>query len=409
MFYYINKYDILFVSVTCEVTVYNQDQTILYMKRLFLILLVVCFGIPLSLKGQVLNDSLSQRHKCVSADSLVYYHFVPGVNMFYAQYRENKKNLKDFSEFLFKNLERIKTGEAVVKVEGYCASSGNKKATRTLLKTRSNRVKSYFIEHVGLNEDHFQTINRDTACCQGKNVVRLTYLLTKQTASPAVEELSQVIPPTETPTTAPPTTETPPAEAPTTEMLFQEKNGSAAGSSKVLFALKTNLLYDLALTPNIEVEVPIGRRWSINAEYQYGWWHRKDNTFCWQIEAGGLEGRYWLGNRQERPVLSGWFVGLFAGGGMYDFQLEKDAGYQGEFYIMMGASAGYVKPIGRNLHLEFSAGVGALVTDYRHYHVINDELIKQGLSMKYKAFLPIKAKVSLVWLLHGKNKKGTVR
>lgn len=177
-----------------------------------------------------------------------------------------------------------------------------------------------------------------------------------------------------------------------------------ATERKTLFAVKTNMLYDLALTPNLELEVPIGSRWSVNAEYQYGWWLKK-NTFCWQIESGGLEGRYWLGDRQKHPVLGGWFVGLFAGGGIYDFQLKKDQGYQGEFYIMMGASGGYTTSIARNLNLEFSLGVGALVTDYRHYHVIDNELIKQGVDMKYKALLPLKAKVSLVWLIKGKGGK----
>ena len=31
-------------------------------------------------------------------------------------------------------------------------------------------------------------------------------------------------------------------------------------------ALKTNLLFDLALMPNIEAEVPIGNRWSVNVK-----------------------------------------------------------------------------------------------------------------------------------------------
>lgn len=59
-----------------------------------------------------------------------------------------------------------------------------------------------------------------------------------------------------------------------------------------LFALKTNLLFDLALTPNIELEVPIGKRWSVNGEFMRGWWLNKSNTFCWQVESFGLEGRY---------------------------------------------------------------------------------------------------------------------
>ncbi|MFR5958536.1 MAG: DUF3575 domain-containing protein [Bacteroides stercoris] len=39
-----------------------------------------------------------------------------------------------------------------------------------------------------------------------------------------------------------------------------------------LFALKTNLLFDVALIPNFEIEIPIGRHWSVNGEYMFPWW-----------------------------------------------------------------------------------------------------------------------------------------
>ncbi|MDR1884388.1 MAG: DUF3575 domain-containing protein [Prevotella sp.] len=175
-----------------------------------------------------------------------------------------------------------------------------------------------------------------------------------------------------------------------------------------LFAVKTNMLYDLALTPNLEIEVPIGKRWSLNTEFQRGWWKR-DDTFCWQIEAAGLEGRYWFGERDKKRVLTGWFAGVFAGGGFYDFQFKRDEGYQGEFYVMTGLSGGYAKQIRRDWSLEFSFGTGYITMDYKHYRVTGHELIAQGPVMRYKAaFLPLKAKISLVCLLH-RNKKGGIR
>ena len=45
-----------------------------------------------------------------------------------------------------------------------------------------------------------------------------------------------------------------------------------AKNKRPLFALKTNLLFDVAMMPNIEIEVPIGKRWSINGEYMFPWW-----------------------------------------------------------------------------------------------------------------------------------------
>lgn len=186
----------------------------------------------------------------------------------------------------------------------------------------------------------------------------------------------------------------------------QENSLPADTSRPVLLALKTNLLFDLALTPNLELEVPIGKRWSVNAEGMGAWWLRNNNSFCWQIEAGGVEGRYWFGNRDKRPLLTGWFAGAFASGGRYDFQLKQDAGYQGKFFALAGVSAGYAMPVARNLHLEFSAGIGYIVTDYHHYHVVDGILMVQDGGMRFSSLVPAKAKVSLVWVMGHKAKKG---
>lgn len=170
------------------------------------------------------------------------------------------------------------------------------------------------------------------------------------------------------------------------------------------FAVKTNLLYDIALTPNIGVEIPVGRRWSMNATFMRGWWLKKDNTFCWQLEAGGLEGRYWFGGPGVTKVLTGWFAGAFAGAGFYDFQLKRDKGHQGEFF-MVGLSGGYSRQIAQTWNLEFAIGAGYLSTDYRRYHVINDLLFKQA-TYRYKGVLPLKAEVSLIKTFCFPIKKG---
>ena len=80
--------------------------------------------------------------------------------------------------------------------------------------------------------------------------------------------------------------------------------------SQTVLAVKNNLLYDLALAPNIEVEIPIGKRWSLNTEYKCPWWLNSKHDFCYQLLSGGMEGRFWLGNRQKRDRLTGHFIGL---------------------------------------------------------------------------------------------------
>ena len=172
---------------------------------------------------------------------------------------------------------------------------------------------------------------------------------------------------------------------------------------KPLFAIKTNLLFDLGTMLNLEIEVPIGKRWSVLGEYIFPWWLWESKQYCLQLLSVNLEGRYWFGNRTDRPVLTGWFAGAYIGGGYYDIEWGNE-GYQGEFYIAGGLSGGYAHAIGKNFRMEYSLGIGYLNTQYRHYKPmfgIDDEwhLIRQR-SGNFTWIGPTRAKVSLVWMLN---------
>lgn len=195
--------------------------------------------------------------------------------------------------------------------------------------------------------------------------------------------------------------------------MYPQRNPVAASCRRrPLLALKTNLLFDAALMPNVEIEVPVGKRWSVNGEYAFPWWQFDRGKYCMQVLMGGLEGRYWLGSRksrEDREVLTGHFLGLYAGGGKYDLQWGEK-GYQGEFFIAAGVSYGWATRIARHLHLEFNIGIGLLRTDYRHYHARdNYQTLLWQENGKYTRFGPTKAKISLVWLLNRRVKKGGSR
>ncbi len=182
-------------------------------------------------------------------------------------------------------------------------------------------------------------------------------------------------------------------------------NSDATEKKPIRFALKTNLLYDLLLIPSFEAEVPIGERWSIAGEWIFPWWITKDNGNALQILSGQVEGRYWFGSRTNKPQLTGWFAGFYAGGGLYDLQ-RKNNGYQGEFYIAAGASAGYAHTINKSgsLRMEYSLGFGYLNTAYRYYEGMqNNEYLVWQYDGRYTWIGPTKAKVSLVWFLDWKR------
>ena len=179
------------------------------------------------------------------------------------------------------------------------------------------------------------------------------------------------------------------------KVTVMEVEGSV--ESKTVLAIKNNLLYDLVLAPNLEIEIPIGKRWSLNTEYKCPWWLNSKHEFCYQLLSGGVEGRCWLGNRRERNRLTGHFLGLYAEGGIYDFQFHGD-GYQGKYYGAAGVTYGYAKQLAPHFSLEFSLGVGYLTTEYKKYTPYEGDIVWTN-SGRYHFIGPTKAKVSLVWLI----------
>lgn len=169
-----------------------------------------------------------------------------------------------------------------------------------------------------------------------------------------------------------------------------------------VLALKNNLLYDLALAPNIEIELPIGRRWSLNTEYKCPWWSNTEKGFCYQLLSGGVEVRFWLGNRKKHDRLTGHFLGAYAEGGTYDFQFDEEKGYRGDYYTASGITYGYTHRLARHLAIEFSLGIGYLTTEYRKYTTYEGDLIWTSTG-RYHFMGPTKAKVSLVWLIKGRR------
>ena len=83
-----------------------------------------------------------------------------------------------------------------------------------------------------------------------------------------------------------------------------------------------------------------------------------------------------------------------------------DATYSPDISSAAGVSYGYAHSIARNLRLEYNIGIGMLRTDYRHYHSRdNHRTLLWQENGEYTWLGPTKLKISLVWLITGKNKK----
>lgn len=188
--------------------------------------------------------------------------------------------------------------------------------------------------------------------------------------------------------------------------------GSKEGKCAYPLAIKTNLLFDLATALNVELEIPIARQWSVAAEWIFPWWYFKKDKLSMHIMYGSLEARYWFDNNlksdyyytlkhKQRNSMQGWFMGVYAGGGIYDL-LWKEEGVKGHVSLSTGLTGGYVLPLNRKMALEFSLGLGYLKTNYERFvHKRNCLVWQSDESLKW--FGLTRAKISLIWKLSFKK------
>ena len=191
--------------------------------------------------------------------------------------------------------------------------------------------------------------------------------------------------------------------------------------SEPLFALKTNLLYDAASILNVELEVPIGRHYSVCAEYIGPWWiddngTPESNRNRLQITMGTLEYRYWYGSRLSHRVkpLTGFFTGTYTTYGRYDLEYHAK-GIQSKNTWGGGVTYGFAHKINLrgSLRMEYSIGVGYLQTVYKQYTAEylpneNEWRAYRDATQRFNWVGPTRCKISLVWMISG-NKIGLYR
>ena len=166
------------------------------------------------------------------------------------------------------------------------------------------------------------------------------------------------------------------------------------------FHLRTNLLYDVALLPNVGVEFSIGERWTMAANGTFNWLSNDNKHRYWRMASVDAEVRYWLGGRLNAYLLKGHHIGIY--GAVYRYDIEFGGkGQMGDFNYGGGFSYGYSTPISRRLSLDFTIGVGYIGGRYKEYepsrdtwnhYVVLEEKNRQWVG-------PTKAEVTLVWHL----------
>ena len=226
---------------------------------------------------------------------------------------------------------------------------------------------------------------------------------TEEEREPAASEKTSPAAPEKDMVTTVPEESVPPATEKSEAVAPDEKTTTVAPEQERYeplhkLALKTNIIYDLALMPSLEVEYMINERWSVNAEGEVAWWKNNGKHKYYQIATLSPEVRYWFKTKKR---WHGHYVGLFGGGSWYDLE-NGERGYKGEFW-KAGLSYGYMFPIGRSLSFEAGLGLGFLRTWYEEYLPIDGHYVYQQ-SSRTNWIGPVKLKFTLVWRLWDENK-----
>lgn len=156
-------------------------------------------------------------------------------------------------------------------------------------------------------------------------------------------------------------------------------------------AIKTNMLYDAALMPSLEVEYKFNDKWSVGLEANIAWWLYEKRNRRYQIMTFTPEVRYHF--KSDKPW-QGHYLGLFAGGGKYDLENGRK-GYMGEGGYL-GISYNYMWSISNTFSLELGLGVGGMFTRYKKYVPIDGlSVYQETKNMWYGG--PLRVKFALVW------------
>lgn len=180
--------------------------------------------------------------------------------------------------------------------------------------------------------------------------------------------------------------------------------GALGSVSAQDIAVKSNLLSDVLLNPNVGVEIGLAPRWTLDVTGQLNAWDLSHDR-RWKHWALQPEARYWFCDR-----FGGHFVGLHAHGGQFniggfdgrvnlfgtDARKLADTRYQG-WFVGAGVAYGYAWVIGRHWNLEGEIGLGYSYTRYDRFRCAGcGKKTETGRSHHYVG--PTKAAINLVYL-----------
>ena len=167
-------------------------------------------------------------------------------------------------------------------------------------------------------------------------------------------------------------------------------------------ALKTNLLYDLALVTNAGIEVSLGHRWTVAADGHFTWLSKNSRHRYWQSYGGYVTLRRYFGKRSmvngQCSAFSGHHLGIYGLALTYDVEWGGEGYQANRLGFGGGVEYGYSLPISRYFDLDFSLGVGFQGGEYEVYEPMGNRYVWRATRQR-QWWGPTKAEVTLKWKL----------
>lgn len=169
------------------------------------------------------------------------------------------------------------------------------------------------------------------------------------------------------------------------------------------FGIKTNLLYDAVLVPNIGLEINVYDNITVYGDIMYADWNMPAAHFYWNFYGAQIGARKYFGRLASERSISGHHIGIYGQATAYDLQAGNIGQQTPEINYGAGAEYGYSFPVARSLNIDVELGVGYLTGKYYEYVVHEGHYTWRG-TINRAWFGPTKASVSLIWLIKPKKK-----
>ena len=348
-------------------------------RLLFLPILLFACGVA---SGQEAGMSVAP---FVRGDTAVF-RFAPKKRMFWADYKGNAAAIDLLTRSIRQHRLSIESGDMKVRVLGFCSSYNSRKENLAAAKNRSNQVKSYFIVHEGLKEDHFRTTNSTQRWRGMTDVIAVAYMSPNAKIDTVPDILSErdVVPSDSLPGNGKsenrPESEIPESSvAPDMSDKAPEEMLSVPGRPSYRWAVKTNVAYLAATVANIGIEYGFGKHCSVDLPIIYSP-YTVARDYRLRFLAVQPEFRYWL-----KEPMKGHFLGAHLNIGAFNIAVDDKNRYQSpDGFYGAGLSYGYVLPFARHWAAEFTLGAGYVHTKYdTYYNIPNGARFEKGQSYNY--------------------------